>query len=54
MIPVIGHTGICDTEGVIHDFAGDETISVDDFSFGSTHKYVVLNNLKGVTKKQYE
>ena len=42
-IPCIGHTGICDTEGVIHDFAGPFCVSYDDFAFGKTYKYVRLN-----------
>ena len=48
MIPCIGHTGIGDTNGVIHDFAGPYYISIDNFSFGETHKYVILN-VSGVT-----
>ena len=50
MIPCIGHTGIGDLKGVIHDFAGPYTIAIDDFSFGSTYKYVVLD-LEGVTEE---
>ena len=48
MIPLVGHTGIGDVKGVIHDFAGPYSISLDNFSFGETHKYVILD-LKGVT-----
>ena len=43
ILPFIGHTGICDSRGVIHDFAGPYTIVTDDFSFGKTHKYVKLD-----------
>ena len=43
IIPCIGHTGICKTDGIIHDFAGPYYISVDDFAFGKTLKYVQLN-----------
>ena len=43
MVPSIGHTGICTTEGIIHDFAGPYYISVDDFAFGSTIKYLQLD-----------
>jgi len=32
--PFIGHTGITDSRGVIYDFAGPYTMSVDDLSFG--------------------
>ena len=39
-LPFIGHTGICGTDGIIHDFAGPYYVSEDDFAFGETHKYV--------------
>ena len=29
--------------GVIHDFAGPYTVTVDDLAFGETHKYVQLD-----------
>ena len=45
MIPPIGHTGIGDTRGRIHDFAGPYTIGVDDFAFGETHKYIKLEGV---------
>lgn len=38
LIPVIGHTGIGMSDGVIHDFAGPYYISVDDLAFGEAHK----------------
>ena len=40
LLPCIGHTGICTSSVVIHDFAGSKYISVDDFAFGECHKYV--------------
>ena len=43
LLPFIGHTGICDAEGVIYDFAGDYTVSRDDFAFGKVHKYFKLD-----------
>ena len=43
IFPFIGHTGVCDSRGVIYDFGGSHHISVDNFTFGSTHKYVKLN-----------
>eukprot|EP00826_Nyctotherus_ovalis_P048129 TRINITY_DN5635_c0_g2_i6.p1 TRINITY_DN5635_c0_g2~~TRINITY_DN5635_c0_g2_i6.p1 ORF type:complete len:194 (-),score=38.17 TRINITY_DN5635_c0_g2_i6:185-766(-) len=43
LIPWIGHMGIATSRGVIHDFAGSYFISVDDFAFGSTHKYYQLD-----------
>ena len=53
LVPVIGHTGIGDSKGVLHDFAGPYYVSVDDLAFGETHKYVVLE-LEGVTPEQYD
>ena len=42
-LPIIGHTGIAGTNGEIHDFAGPYYISVNDFAFGSTVKYLQLD-----------
>jgi len=42
-LPMIGHTGIAGSDGVIYDFAGPYYVSKDDFAFGETHKYVVLD-----------
>ena len=53
MIPVIGHTGIGDSKGITHDFAGPYYVSVNDLAFGETHKYVVLD-LEGVTQQAYD
>jgi hypothetical protein len=52
MLPCIGHTGICDTTGVAHDFAGPYSIGHDDLAFGEAYKYVVLD-LEGVTEDEY-
>jgi len=35
LLPFIGHTGICDSEGVIWDFAGPYTIGREKMAFGS-------------------
>ena len=43
ILPFIGHTGICSSNGIIHDFAGSYFVSVDEFSFGKVTKYVQLN-----------
>ena len=32
-LPVVGHTGICDSRGVVMDFAGPYCIGVDQMSF---------------------
>jgi hypothetical protein len=53
MIPCIGHTGIGDSKGVTHDFAGPYYISIDDLAFGETHKYVTLQ-LDNVTPSEYD
>mmetsp|Transcript_984 Transcript_984/g.1319 ORF Transcript_984/g.1319 Transcript_984/m.1319 type:complete len:199 (+) Transcript_984:114-710(+) len=39
LVPLIGHLGITDSEGRIHDFAGPYTICIDDFMTGSVIKY---------------
>ena len=43
IFPFIGHTGICTSEGIIHDFSGPYTITVDDMGFGNPTKYVQLS-----------
>lgn len=43
---MIGHTGICGSDGVVHDFAGPYYVAVDNFAFGQPLKYVRLNNTK--------
>lgn len=43
ILPFIGHTGIGMSDGVLHDFAGPYTVTVDDLAFGETHKYVPLD-----------
>ena len=42
IIPSIGHTGIGNSNGIIHDFASSFFVSVDDFSFGKPTKYIQL------------
>ena len=42
LIPSIGHAGICNSDGVIHDFAGPYYVSVDEMAFGNPTKYVTL------------
>ena len=48
MLPPIGHTGIGDSKGITHDFAGPYYISIDNLAFGETHYYTILD-LEGVT-----
>ncbi|GBG61046.1 hypothetical protein CBR_g18639 [Chara braunii] len=42
-IPFIGHLGICESNGVILDFAGPYFVSKDRFAFGRTARYVRLD-----------
>ena len=42
-LPFIGHTGICTSDGLIHDFSGSYSITVDDMLFGNPTKYVILD-----------
>ena len=42
-LPCIGHTGVCPSNGQIHDFDGPYHVSVDDFAFGKTYKYLQLD-----------
>lgn len=43
ILPFIGHTGIADSDGVIHDFAGPYTIGVNNFAFGAPTRYIQLD-----------
>lgn len=38
-IPIIGHTGVANSKGVIYDFSDDFDVTVDNFSFGNPTKY---------------
>jgi hypothetical protein len=38
-LPMIGHTGICVSDGSVHDFAGPFYIGVDDMAFGKPTKF---------------
>jgi len=42
LLPFVGHLGICDSRGVIYDFAGPYTISVDSFAFGEPARVLRL------------
>lgn len=43
LLPCIGHTGICSSTGITHDFSGPYYVGVDNLSFGETHKYIQLS-----------
>lgn len=38
-IPIIGHTGVATSKGLIHDFSDDYDVTVDNFAFGDPSKY---------------
>ncbi|XP_054160576.1 transmembrane protein 222-like [Oppia nitens] len=44
LVPVIGHMGICMSNGVIRDFAGPYYVSQDDMAFGNPTKYWQLSS----------
>eukprot|EP01041_Mallomonas_annulata_P000820 gene820-1596_t len=46
IFPFIGHMGVCNSNGVIHDFAGPYTIGVGQFAFGAPTRYLVLDPSK--------
>lgn len=41
LIPFIGHLGIADSQGRIHDFHGPYYVAVDNFMVGDVYKYVI-------------
>ena len=43
IIPSIGHVGICNSKGIIHDYAGPYYVSIDNMAFGNPSKYVLLD-----------
>lgn len=43
LFPFLGHMGIGDSEGLIHDFSGPYTISIDDMAFGKPTKFLQLD-----------
>ena len=43
LLPFIGHMGICDSRGVIYDFAGPYFIGEDNMAFGAPTRYVLLD-----------
>mmetsp|Transcript_33956 Transcript_33956/g.80618 ORF Transcript_33956/g.80618 Transcript_33956/m.80618 type:complete len:212 (+) Transcript_33956:189-824(+) len=43
LVPFVGHLGVCSSSGVIFDFAGPYFVSVDNFAFGRTARYLLLS-----------
>jgi len=50
LIPLIGHMGICDSQGRVHDFQGPYTIGVDCMMLGKATRYIPLDPHKVQTK----
>lgn len=42
-IPFIGHLGICDSSGVIYDFAGPYVVNEERMAFGNPTRYLQLS-----------
>lgn len=42
--PCVGHMGIGDSQGRIHDFAGPYHIGIDDFMVGTVWRYAVVGS----------
>mmetsp|Transcript_35203 Transcript_35203/g.78341 ORF Transcript_35203/g.78341 Transcript_35203/m.78341 type:complete len:238 (-) Transcript_35203:46-759(-) len=42
LMPCIGHMGVCNSEGVIYDFAGPFSVNEDQFLFGRPTRYLIL------------
>ncbi|XP_037959637.1 transmembrane protein 222 isoform X2 [Teleopsis dalmanni] len=43
LFPMVGHMGICMSNGVIRDFAGPYYVSEDDMGFGRPTRYIRLH-----------
>ena len=52
IFPWVGHIGIGDIGGMIHDFNRSNFISVNEFMIGQTHKFTQLD-LQGYTQEEY-
>ena len=48
--PFVGHIGICESNGIIHDFGGSYNISIDNMTFGFPTKIVLLK----LTEKEFD
>jgi len=52
-VPNIGHMGICNSKGIIHDFSGSYYISQDDMAFGNPTKFIKLK-IKNKDVKKFD
>ena len=43
IFPSIGHAGICNSKGIIHNFAGPYYVCIDEMAFGNPTKYILLD-----------
>eukprot|EP00658_Telonema_sp_P-2_P001901 TRINITY_DN10702_c0_g1_i2.p1 TRINITY_DN10702_c0_g1~~TRINITY_DN10702_c0_g1_i2.p1 ORF type:complete len:144 (-),score=13.90 TRINITY_DN10702_c0_g1_i2:343-774(-) len=43
MLPLVGHVGICSSDGVIHDFGGPFYVAEDNMTFGWPTRYWQLD-----------
>lgn len=43
LFPMIGHMGICMSNGIIHDFAGSYYVSEDNMAFGNPARFLRLH-----------
>jgi transmembrane protein 222 len=53
-LPMIGHTGIGSSKGIIYDFAGPYTVNENDLAFGKTIKFVKLDPSKVKADKNWD
>lgn len=54
LFPIIGHTGITDSEGKIYDFGGSYYVAIDNFTFGNPTKYLTLDPVKAGGADQWD
>lgn len=54
LLPFIGHLGVADSEGKIHDFAGPYTIGIDRFMVSVTRYLPIEIAAHGVTPAQWD
>lgn len=43
LVPFVGHMGICDSRGVVYDFAGPYAIGIDGMAFGKPARVLTLD-----------
>lgn len=52
--PCVGHMGIGDSEGKIHDFAGPYYVGVDQFMVGPVWRYATIRPKNGPTDEEWD